>query len=70
MDGKLIQQTIDDLREHLKYVEQALVVLERTPQRARGKRGRKSMSKEERLEVSKRMRSYWASRQREPEAES
>ena len=60
MDGELIQRTIDDLREHLKYVENSLEILEGMPYGdRRNKRGRKSMGAAERLEVSERMRKYW-----------
>ena len=63
MDGELIQRTIDDLREHLKYVENSLEILEGMPYGdRRNKRGRKSMGAAERLEVSERMRKYWAGR--------
>ena len=36
------------------------------PKLRRGKRGRKSMGPNERLEVSARMKNYWASRRNQP----
>ena len=65
MEGKQIQRTIDDLREHIKYIEQTIAILQRMPYATQSKRGRKSMGAAERLEVSERMRNYWANRKRE-----
>ena len=64
MDKDSIESILAGLRARLKRVEEAITKLESmdasTPIRSR--RGRKSMGAEERQEVSKRIRQYWATR--------
>jgi hypothetical protein len=69
-DGKLIQRNIDDLREHVKYIEQTIAILEHMPKPIKSTRGRRSMGAAERREVSERMRKYWAKRQQRLESEA
>ena len=66
-----LYKAIQDLyaeKEKLERVIASLEELQRTggavpaPPKAAKRRGRKSMNSEERLEVSERMRKYWASR--------
>jgi hypothetical protein len=62
---------IEDLRREKERVERIIATLERlqspavlaTPEKKR--RGRKSMSPEERRDVSERMRKYWADKHNE-----
>jgi hypothetical protein len=73
-----LYKAIQDLyaeKEKLERVIASLEELQRTagsvpvmPARPAKRRGRKSMSSEERLEVSERMRKYWAGRRKDPEA--
>jgi hypothetical protein len=64
-----VDKLIRELNAEIEKIKATIVCLEKlhgssgnsaTPSR----RGRKSMSAEERLEVSKRMRKYWANRRR------
>jgi hypothetical protein len=70
---KAIEQLYAE-KERLERVIQALEELQRTggaisqEARPRSRRGRKSMGAAERLEVSERMKKYWASRRASPEA--
>ena len=65
-----LRDTIRALYEEKKRLEGAIAELERQLGEVTGtdapteRRGRKSMSPEERLQVSRRMRKYWASRRR------
>jgi hypothetical protein len=62
-----IKKAIAELEEERKRLDRAITRLESmvgqtglSPQKS--SRGRKTMSEEERLEVSRRMREYWAKR--------
>jgi hypothetical protein len=57
-----LDQTIEDLRQELARIEAAIVALEALGPGQRSNRGRKSMGMEERLDVSARMKKYWADR--------
>lgn len=58
-----IDKVIKELLKEKKQVEDAIAMLEEmSGARAPKQRGRKSMSPEERLEVSKRMKRYWVQR--------
>jgi len=71
-----LYKAIQDLyaeKEKLERVIASLEELQRTagampvvPPKAAKRRGRKSMSSEERQEVSERMRKYWAGRRKDP----
>ena len=67
-----LQKTIDFIRGEIGRLERAIASLEELRDGVTGSPlqkkwgGRKSMSIEERLEASKRMRRYWASRLQEP----
>ena len=63
MDHEQYRQLIDDLRGWLRRIEETISILEHMPYAdRRSKRGRKGMGAAERLEVSERMRNYWAKR--------
>ena len=63
-----LQKYLHELYLEKKTLDQAIAALEAKAQRANGptssdrRRGRKSMSPEERLQVSRRMASYWAAK--------
>jgi len=65
-----IAKTLRDLYEEKKQVDRAIARLEarlagmshRQPKKQLQRRGRKNMGEEERQEVSRRMKAYWASR--------
>ncbi len=62
-----LSRTIQELQKEKRRLDQAIVVLEQlldhgTASIPAGRRGRKSMSAEERLQVSQRMQRYWAAR--------
>lgn len=62
-----LYEAIRDLHDEKKRLDYAIAVLEskqtqNLPRIHPKRRGRKGMSQEERLEVSKRMRAYWAAR--------
>lgn len=65
-------KTIQELYEERKRLDGAIAALESVLKEnanaphgeGRGRRGRKSMSREERLKVSERMRKYWAARRK------
>lgn len=60
-------QIISDLRRELKRIEEAIQALEECErQKVEGRRGRKSMGDAERIEVSERMKRYWAARRHAP----
>lgn len=68
---------IHDLREEGKKLDQIIISLEQlnggitakaTPSQSR--RGRRSMDSDARLEVSRRMKSYWASRRASPKVQA
>jgi hypothetical protein len=67
-----LQKTIDFLRGEIRRLERVVTSLEELrhgatvapTQKKRG--GRKTMSLEERLEASERMRRYWAGRRKKP----
>ena len=66
-----LRTTIEELRAEVEKIERAIKGLERLQNSdvgagavAKG-RGRKSMGQEERSEVSKRMRQYWANRRKQ-----
>ena len=67
-----VQKTIDFLRGEIKRLERAIASLEKlrdgvTDSSAQKERpGRKSMSAEERQEVSERMKKYWSGRRKKP----
>jgi hypothetical protein len=71
-----LTKTIQDLyaeKEKLERVIASLEELQRAasahpilPGHGRSRRGRKSMGAQERLEVSERMKKYWATRRRSP----
>jgi len=57
-------KSINELKEEKKRIEKAIVALESilsgsTAGQPAKRRGRKSMSEQERAEVSKRMKQYW-----------
>jgi hypothetical protein len=69
-----LYKALQDLYAEKEKLERAIASLEELQQiggtlpdslKAGKRRGRKSMSAEERLEVSKRMQKYWASRRRQ-----
>lgn len=72
-----IQRTINELRNQALQLEYAIRMLEKLAQGTipaselekamgrRSNRGRKSMGPEERKEVSRRMKAYWASQRRD-----
>ena len=64
-----LERALNELRAERAKVIQAITVLETLHQQGSEpnphKRGRKSMSEEERRVVSLRMRSYWAQRRQE-----
>jgi hypothetical protein len=59
-----LNDILRDLRWELEKINQAITMLEHIPANPTpsGRRGRKSMGQEERAEVSKRMKTYWANR--------
>ena len=60
-----VNKALRELHEEKRRLDIAIAALEArlgNGSRARGRRGRKSMSPEERLEVSKRMSKYWEAR--------
>ncbi len=60
-----VVKTLRELYLEKKRLDSAIAALEtrlRSSGKVKGRRGRKSMSAAERLEVSKRMKSYWQSR--------
>jgi hypothetical protein len=64
-----LQKTIDFLRGEIRRLERVVASLEElrdgvTAPVEKKRRGRKTMSLEERLEASERMRRYWASRRK------
>ena len=67
-----ISKTIQELYEERKRLDGAIAALESvleanadsTDGNPPSRRGRKSMSREERLKVSERMRKYWAARRK------
>jgi hypothetical protein len=67
-----VQKTIDFLRGEINRLERAIASLEKlrdgvTDSSAQKERpGRKSMSAEERQEVSERMKKYWSGRRKKP----
>ena len=63
---------IRDLQDELRRVEAVIAELEAVPQVAQrqSRRGRKSMGEAERLEVSARMKAYWANQRRRSNAAS
>jgi hypothetical protein len=75
-----LYKAIQDLyaeKEKLERVIASLEELQRTagavpvlPPKLAKRRGRKSMSSEERQEVSERMRKYWANRRKGPETKT
>jgi hypothetical protein len=64
MDKNLIPDLIETLRHRLQVVRATIAGLERRTQPIRSSRGRRSMGPEERMEVSARMRRYWAKKQK------
>jgi len=69
-----LYKALQDLYAEKDRLERAIASLEELQrmgsalpdsEKDRGRRGRKSMSAEERLEVSKRMRKYWAGRRKQ-----
>jgi hypothetical protein len=63
-----VWKIIDELKAHRDQLAQAIETLEALQKGApapKGRRGRKSMSPEERKAVSERMRAYWASQRNE-----
>lgn len=70
-----LQKAIQDLYEEKARIDSVIASLEKYlkqhgPNGAKRKRGRKSMSEDERKEVSERMRTYWAARRAEKKATS
>ncbi|MEZ5355104.1 MAG: hypothetical protein R2762_20910 [Bryobacteraceae bacterium] len=61
-----LQKTINELMEEKRRIEQAIDCLEAVfaGRPAGAQRGRKGMNEEERLQVSERMRRYWAEQRR------
>ena len=64
-----LQKTIDFLRGEIRRLERVVASLEEirdgvTAEWVEKRRGRKTMSLEERLEASERMRRYWADRRK------
>ena len=64
-----LQKTIDFLRGEIRRLERVVASLEElrdgvTAAAVEKRRGRKTMSLEERLEASERMRRYWADRRK------
>jgi len=63
-----VYEAIRDLRKERDRLDATIAVLEarvkweRQQKIGKGRRGRKTMSPEERLQVSERMRRYWAAR--------
>ena len=67
--GMDLQKTIDFLRGEIRRLERVVASLEEirdgvTAAAVEKRRGRKTMSLEERLEASERMRRYWAGRRK------
>jgi hypothetical protein len=70
---EMLDKAIHDLYAEKQRLEQAIASLEKLQQPAAGgqvvsttkRRGRKSMEERERLEVSDRMKKYWAGRRKE-----
>lgn len=64
-----VLKAIRELHEELSRVDAMIAVLEErvksTPRASQSKRGRKKMSRQERLQISERMRKYWANRRSE-----
>ena len=62
----MLAKVIEELRHEKEMVQQAIASLEKLQKTSsvlqKKRRGRKSMSPQERREVSARMRKYWASR--------
>lgn len=71
---KAIQALYDERKRLDGAIEALESVLQAGPESPDGerpkRRGRKSMSREERLKVSERMRKYWASKRRKAAAEA
>ena len=68
-----LQKAIQDLYEEKARIDSASLekyLKQHGPDSVKRKRGRKSMSEDERKEVSERMRSYWAARRAEKKATS
>ena len=66
-----IYKAIEDLMQEKKRLDAIIASLETQPNgasRVKGRRGRKSMSAEEREAVSRRMAAYWAARRGETAA--
>ncbi len=67
-----LQEAIRALKQQKERVEQAIAALEQYLGRGQNalllsnQRGRKSMPAEERLQVSERMKKYWAKRRQKP----
>jgi hypothetical protein len=66
-----LQKTIDFLRAEIGRLELVVASLEELRDRGTGslpqkRRGKKTMSLEERLEASERMKKYWAGRRESP----
>jgi hypothetical protein len=63
------RRAIHELREEKKKLDAAIATIESllsdTSEKRTSRRGRKSMSEEERKTVSERMRLYWAKRRKE-----
>jgi len=67
------KQRIDEVIAHLESLSAnraGLGELPGAPLAIRHRRGRKSMGAEERLEVSRRMKDYWAKRRKAPKAKA
>lgn len=68
-----VNKALRDLYEEKKRLDAAIAALEEhlaaiSGSTAQGRRGRKSMNPEERLEVSRRMTKYWATRRAQMQA--
>ncbi|MCC6364764.1 MAG: hypothetical protein IT165_14685 [Bryobacterales bacterium] len=67
------KQRIDEVIAHLEFLSAdrgASTGSSTVPLAVRHRRGRKSMGAEERLEVSRRMKDYWARRRKAPKAKA
>jgi hypothetical protein len=63
-----IDATLEELRRELENLNQSIAAFERLMEgpRLKSTRRRKSMSHEERLAVSERMKAYWGGRRKNP----
>jgi hypothetical protein len=59
-----LYKTIQDLREERERIDRLIANLEGRQPKSR--RGRKSMGDDEKQEVSRRMKAYWAARRMQP----